>query len=89
MLWRKWARDIAKVGVEGSNPFARSKLSSPNQKVRRYRHLHAERFSVLRPRPNNTDPTRRAATAEAAPTCRRRAHAIGANWQPVGPAGQK
>ena len=47
MLWRKWARDIAKVGVEGSNPFARSKLSSTNQKVRRYRHLHAERFSVL------------------------------------------
>ena len=26
MLWRKWARDIAKVGVEGSNPFARSKF---------------------------------------------------------------
>jgi hypothetical protein len=51
--------------------------------------LHAGRFSVLRPRPNNTDPTRRAATAEAAPTCCRRAHAIGANWQPVGPAGQK
>ena len=24
MLWRKSARDIAKVGVEGSNPFARS-----------------------------------------------------------------
>jgi hypothetical protein len=24
MLWRKPPRDIAKVGVEGSNPFARS-----------------------------------------------------------------
>jgi hypothetical protein len=24
MLWRKSPRDIAKVGVEGSNPFARS-----------------------------------------------------------------
>ena len=27
MLWRKTPRDIAKVGVEGSNPFARSRLS--------------------------------------------------------------
>ena len=26
MLWRKPAKDVAKVGVEGSNPFARSKL---------------------------------------------------------------
>ena len=24
MLWRKWARDIAKVGVEGWNAFAHS-----------------------------------------------------------------
>ena len=84
-----WPADIAKVGVEGSDPVARSKLSPINQKVRRYRHLHAERFSVLRPRPNSTDPTRLAAIAESAPTCRRRAHAIGANWQPAGPAGQK
>jgi hypothetical protein len=27
MLWRKSPRDIAKVGVEGSNPFARSRFS--------------------------------------------------------------
>jgi len=27
MLWRKPPRDIAKVGVEGSNPFARSRPS--------------------------------------------------------------
>ena len=26
MLWRKPPADIAKVGVEGSNPFARSKF---------------------------------------------------------------
>ena len=33
MLWRKPPRDIAKVGVEGSNPFARSKfdLSGPDK----------------------------------------------------------
>jgi len=24
MLWRNLAKDLAKVGVEGSNPFARS-----------------------------------------------------------------
>jgi hypothetical protein len=35
MLWRKLAEDLAKVGVEGSNPFARSKssLSSPETSV--------------------------------------------------------
>ena len=27
MLWRKWPERIAKVGVEGSNPFARSNFS--------------------------------------------------------------
>ena len=26
MLWRKLPGDVAKVGVEGSNPFARSKF---------------------------------------------------------------
>src|ERR1700739_1347450 len=26
MLWRKPPKDVAKVGVEGSNPFARSRL---------------------------------------------------------------
>jgi hypothetical protein len=31
MLWRKWLKDIAKVGVEGSNPFARSKFLQGNQ----------------------------------------------------------
>jgi hypothetical protein len=31
MLGRKRLRDIAKVGVEGSNPFARSKLPKKNQ----------------------------------------------------------
>ena len=31
MLWRKSPRDIAKVGVEGSNPFARSKFPQYNQ----------------------------------------------------------
>jgi hypothetical protein len=33
MLWRKPPRDIAKVGVEGSNPFARSKFSQGNQSI--------------------------------------------------------
>ena len=33
MLWRKPPGDIAKVGVEGSNPFARSKFSQENQDV--------------------------------------------------------
>jgi len=31
MLWRKLPEDLAKVGVEGSNPFARSRFSSGNQ----------------------------------------------------------
>jgi hypothetical protein len=30
MLWRKPPRNIAKVGVEGSNPFARSSLAPTN-----------------------------------------------------------
>jgi hypothetical protein len=29
MLWRKLPEDLAKVGVEGSNPFARSKNRLP------------------------------------------------------------
>jgi hypothetical protein len=29
MLWRRLPEDLAKVGVEGSNPFARSKESMP------------------------------------------------------------
>jgi hypothetical protein len=33
MPWRKPPRDIAKVGVEGSNPFARSKFPYGNQSV--------------------------------------------------------
>jgi len=31
MLWRKPPEDLAKVGVEGSNPFARSISSQENQ----------------------------------------------------------
>ena len=33
MLWRKPPRDIAKVGVEGSNPFARSKFHTVESKL--------------------------------------------------------
>jgi hypothetical protein len=41
MLWRKPPADIAKVGVEGSNPFARSKL--PLGKSERYKKAAAGR----------------------------------------------
>ena len=43
MLWRKLAEDLAKVGVEGSNPFARSKIIDENQKVKSG---HSRRFSL-------------------------------------------
>jgi hypothetical protein len=34
MPWRKWLEDVAKVRVEGSNPFARSKIFYENQMLR-------------------------------------------------------
>src|SRR6185437_11342136 len=34
MLWRKWPERVAKVGVEGSNPFARSRFPQGNQAAR-------------------------------------------------------
>ena len=35
MLWRKPPEDIAKVGVEGSNPFARSRFRRKIKALRR------------------------------------------------------
>ena len=47
MLWRKWARDIAKVGAEGSNPFARSSFSCKVRAFREGRHDEPFAFSSL------------------------------------------
>jgi hypothetical protein len=46
MLWRKPPADIAKVGVEGSNPFARSRIFKDFNEMRLGSEMRSLSFST-------------------------------------------